>query len=442
MVGEEKLKVILQQSLSKAPAPQAEIAVVNLRRSVVRFAHNEIQQNAQTQNYQVLVRTLWKKRLGSYGLNSLRLAELKTALHKSYKLAQTMGKPVGFLNFAAPSVYQTPLNQEDWFSSAQGASLVQQMIKFAQAVKVELNGCLWQQSLEAAVCNSAELWAYSTLSRTGLNVTAEKSGLRGYAQWGGKNLKTLNFEEVLREALWGCLSSGKFLKLKPADYPVVLDSYAMAELLSCLNLMAFNGQAWAEGSSFMAGRQGEKIFPATISIYDDAFDPRSPGLPFDFEGVPRQKVWFIKKGAIGTPVLDRYYAGKLKQASTGHALFSQTEAQSPAAQNLIMAGGSSQFTARAASIPQALLIKRFHYVRPLHNLSTTVTGMTRDGIYLLKDGELAGRCPDIRFTHSIIDLLKGIRWLSKETKTLLWLDEAGFESIIAPAAYIEGFGLI
>ncbi|MBI5956821.1 MAG: TldD/PmbA family protein, partial [Chloroflexi bacterium] len=199
-----------------------------------------------------------------------------------------------------------------------------------------------------------------------------------------------------------------------------------------LAYLGFSALAVQEGRSFM--KLGQKVVGDNISIWDDGLSPDGLPLPFDFEGVPRQKVALIDKGlAIGL-VYDSYTAGKEGKASTGHAL-PAPNTYGPIPVNLWMGTGQSDKEEMLKSTKRGIWVTRFHYTRPIHPLKVMVTGMTRDGTFLVENGEIVGPIKNLRFTQSYLEALSSVELIGAQTK----LERGPMGSSRVPALKVSRF---
>jgi len=175
----------------------------------------------------------------------------------------------------------------------------------------------------------------------------------------------------------------------------------------------------------------------TISLFDDGTNPEGMPMPFDFEGVPKQRIEIVKEGVVGSPVYDRFTANRAGKTSTGHALPPTFRGVGQIATNLFMSPGDSSLDEMIQSTECGLYITRFWYTRLIHPRDCVITGMTRDGVFLIKDGQLAHPVKNLRFTQSYVDALARVDAVGKET----FLLSSSFGNIAArvPALKIDGF---
>jgi predicted Zn-dependent protease len=192
-----------------------------------------------------------------------------------------------------------------------------------------------------------------------------------------------------------------------------------------------------EGRSFMVGKIGEQIVDPRVSIWDDASDPRGLPLPFDFEGVPKQRVDLIENGVARGVVYDSYRAGKEEgKTSTGHAL-PAPNSFGPFPLNTFFGAGDATLEEMIASTERGLYITRFHYTRPVEPTKVVVTGMTRDGTFLIEDGKIACPVRNLRFTQSYLDALNHVDMIGKDHRLLSGM--GGLGGTVQPALKLGSF---
>ena len=190
--------------------------------------------------------------------------------------------------------------------------------------------------------------------------------------------------------------------LPPGDYEVVLEPSCVADLLGFLVAYGFNGRAVAEGRSFV--RPGEAQFDPAVRLRDDAVDGWSTALPYDAEGTPRRPVDLVVAGTTGAVAHDRRTAALLGAESTGHAV-EGGERWGPAPPQLRLDAGAGGPATRCPGIRRGLLVSDFWYTRVLDPRTIVVTGLTRNGVWLVEDGEIVSAVTTLRFTQSYPDAL-------------------------------------
>jgi predicted Zn-dependent protease len=225
--------------------------------------------------------------------------------------------------------------------------------------------------------------------------------------------------------------------VEPGEYTVVIDPYVTQDLVENLNFHGMSAQAVLEGRSWMNERFGQQAMSPLVSIWDDGLNEEGQPRPFDFEGVPRQRVSVVDKGVIGEPVHDRTTARQAGGSSTGHALPPEMRSYGPLALNLFVASGEHTVDEMIRSTPRGLYITRFWYTRLVHPRDCVVTGMTRDGVFMIEKGELAYPVKNLRFTQSYVGALANVEEVGRQ-RHLLVSDWGGF-AVNVPAMKIAAF---
>jgi predicted Zn-dependent protease len=180
----------------------------------------------------------------------------------------------------------------------------------------------------------------------------------------------------------------------------------------------FSAVALQEGRSFMAGKIGQPIVDPRVSIWDDGLSPDGVPLPFDFEGVPKQRVDLVQNGVARGVVYDSYTAGKEEgKASTGHAL-PAPNTFGPMPLNLFFGRGDATLDEMIRSTERGIYVTRFHYTRPVDPMRVVITGMTRDGTFLIENGEIAYPVKNLRFTQSYLEALNHLDSIGRDTRLL------------------------
>ena len=225
--------------------------------------------------------------------------------------------------------------------------------------------------------------------------------------------------------------------IEPGRYPVVLDVYAVDDILEALSLYGMGAQAVQEGRSwmndFIGDAEGGRAMSPSITVWDDGSASNGWPVPFDAEGVPRQRVEIITNGVVTRTVYTSYTAAKEGRVSTGHqANFTG----GPVASNLFMKEGDASLEKLIGSTKRGLYITRFFYTRLVHTKGCVMTGMTRDGTFMIENGQITHPVKDLRFTQSYVDALAGVEQVGSESK--LVLNEVGFATRV-PALKLSSF---
>jgi predicted Zn-dependent protease len=204
-------------------------------------------------------------------------------------------------------------------------------------------------------------------------------------------------------------------------------------MIEYLSYMGFGAKDVLNGESFFLDKQGQPCASELVTIVDDVAHPASLGAPFDWEGVWRQRVALIEGGVARQPVYDTRTAAEAGTTTTGHASGSQEYGPYPA--NLIVVPGAETTETLVAGIDRGLLVRRFWYVNVVNQRETVLTGMTRDGLFLIEDGKVTRPVHNLRFTQSVLDALSACSGVGEDAVCL----SAGGGTIVAPPLRLDRF---
>lgn len=200
--------------------------------------------------------------------------------------------------------------------------------------------------------------------------------------------------------------------LEPGRYPVVLSPYCLIEILEWMSFLHLNWKAKEEGHGFL--HEGARLSPL-VTLLDDGTDLSGLPLAFDFEGRAKRPFFFVEQGRFRDLALNRYYARKLGAHGSCHG---GADIRTPMIANLVCREGPHS-TEEVFSLDEGVYIHRFHYVNGYVDAPEALfTGLTRDGVYRIQNGRVAGRLPNFRFRQSFKELLAQVARISKETRTL------------------------
>jgi predicted Zn-dependent protease len=246
----------------------------------------------------------------------------------------------------------------------------------------------------------------------------------------------VNAESIANEAIQKALKARNPTSIEPGDYTVLLEEYAVTDLLDFLAFTSFSALAVQEERSFIKGKFGDKVMDNAVTLWDDGHANGTIPLPFDFEGVPRQAVTFVENGIARGVVYDTATAQRENKASTGHSL-PAPNSYGPLALNMLMAPGQVSKHEAIKSVERGIWVTRFWYTRVVHPLKVLITGMTRDGTFLIENGEITRPVRNLRFTTSYLDALNNVRAIGKDVK--LFRDDWSSAARTVPALLVDGF---
>jgi predicted Zn-dependent protease len=282
------------------------------------------------------------------------------------------------------------------------------------------------------VANSQGVLASFDSTDAGCNAKFNAADSTGYAERLSHDVGEIDGGAIGAVAAEKARRSASPRAVDPGAWTVILEPAAFGELLAYIT-GHFSAQAYDEGSSFFSGDLGRRFAGENFTLVDEFAHPLHRGMPFDYEGTPTKRVVLADRGAASGIVTDTTWAAKLGWENTGHAL-PAPNAWGPHPRNVVVEAGTKSLEELIAQTKRGLLVSRFWYIRPVDQRKTIVTGMTRDGTFLIEDGALSGGVRNMRFNQSIVEALAHAEFSDAPVRT------GGYSySIVVPAAKIEGF---
>ncbi len=439
MLGEKRVKELTDGILARSTADQTEVVVMAGVEYLTRFANSTIHQNVAETDTAVRIRVVLGSRVGVASTNNLDDEALARTLENALAIARLQPENPDFKSLPGPQ----PLPEVVAFSQAtadctpeQRARGVGAICMMAREAGVVASGALTTAVLEFAVANSLGVFGHFATTRADINTVIMSETSASYAADMALDVSDVDFEAIGREAVDKCLRSQNPRALEPGEYTVILEPYAVQDLIQMMAYTGFSAVAMQEGRSFMAGKIGQQIVDPRVSIWDDGLDPQGLPVPFDFEGVPKQRVDLIENGVARGVVYDSYRAGKEGKASTGHAL-PAPNSFGPFPLNAFFGAGDGTLEEMIASTEKGLYVTRFHYTRPVEPTKVVITGMTRDGTFLIENGEITYPVKNLRFTQSYLEALNRVGMIGKDLRLLPGM--AGLGGTLQPALKLDGF---
>jgi len=418
MLGEEKIREITAKVLGLSQADQTEVLVFSDDSQLTRFANSYIHQNVAERDVHVRVRAVVGKRIGVASTNDLSGESLEKLVETALEVAKLQLENPDFISLPEPS----PIPEVKAFSEATSgftpearAQVVGDICRRAVENDLVASGAFSTSVQEIAVANSLGVFAYFPTTLADLKTVIMGDDSSGYGASTAWDVEQLDAEAVGVEAVDKTLRGRNPREIEPGRYTVILEEYATEDILEMLSYVGLGALAVQERRSFMCDRFGEQIVDSAISLWDDGLDLRGLPLPFDFEGVPKRRLPLIENGIAMNVVYDSYTAGKEGKASTGHGL-PAPNTFGPLPINMFMAPGQATLEEMIASTDRGILVTRFWYTRPVHPKLAIITGMTRDGTFLIEKGEVAYPVKNLRFTQSYLDALASVEMVGRTTK--------------------------
>src|SRR3989441_6903866 len=415
LTDESELKSFIHGLLERSPAQQTKVMVTEWDSALTRFANNGIHQNVAERDVSVRVRVVKEGKTGVAAVNQMSESAAADVLKRAIAIAdlQSKGEVVPMPGPAKSQPVEAWSDATAAATPEERADFVETICAKAKRAGLKAFGAFSTGAEQFAIANSLGVYHHHRSTEATINSVVMGEAGSGYADRGAIDVRDLNNDEVADEVIDKAQRNQNAQPIEPGVYEVVLEEYAVAEMLEFMSFTGFSALAVEEDRSLM--RLGERITGDQVTIWDDGLDPSGLPAPFDFEGVPKQRVDLIKKGVATGVVYDMMTAPTEGRRSMGHGL-PAPNTEGPYAVNLFMQPGSVVKADLISGIKRGIWVTRFWYVRVVHPKLSIITGMTREGTFLIENGKITRPVKDLRFTQSILEALNGTLALTRSTK--------------------------
>ncbi|MDJ0952092.1 MAG: TldD/PmbA family protein [Acidimicrobiia bacterium] len=380
---------------------EAEIVVGGGVSALTRFANSFIHQNVAEEGYEVSLRVAVDGRVNAARTTSLD--NLDGFVDDTIEIAALQRVDENWPGLTPPLDVTDPKHYDEATAEATPADRAGKVADFVAAgPEMRAAGFCETMGHNVAFVNTAGHRAFGRYTRATIDGIHQTGASAGSGHATSKHFGDLDGAAV------GALAAGRAQQgldafdLKPGEYEVVLAPECVGTIGIFLSFYGFNGKQHAEGQSFV--ELGEKQFDASINFFDHANDPRALGVGFDAEGTPRQRLELVTNGVTKGVAHDRRTATKAGVHSTGHG-DPGSEQWGPIPTHLFLAEGEKSVEEMIASVDRGLYVSTFNYCRVLDPKTLAVTGLTRNGTFMIENGKITGAVTNLRFTQSFVEAL-------------------------------------
>ncbi len=406
------------------------------RSALTRFANNTIHQNVAEQGQWISLRVLIDQKTARATTNRFDPDSLRSVVEQAIALTKSAAPDPDLLPLAQPSAVPTVARFDQATAGAtphDRATAVAESIRLVESAGQTAAGIYSTGESVEAILNSAGVSAIhaETMAQFSITVMAEDSS--GWAKASSVSRSDFSPLEMARSA-----SDKARLSRAPRDVPsgrytVILEPAAVLDLVGQM-FGDFSATALADQRSFLIDRLGTNLFGANINIDDDVAHPLQAGVPFDGEGLARRKLTLVDQGVPRDVAYSRQSAQRAGVEPTGHGLPVPNEmGELPV--NIVIAGGDTSVDQMIAATSRGILVTRLWYIREVDPFAKIMTGMTRDGTFLIEDGSVTCGLRNFRFNQGLIDLLNNIEALSPSVRAS---GEEAFDMVV-PAMKAHDF---
>ena len=396
-----------------------EVVVIENNSELTRFAQSYIHQNVAETDLDLTLKVINEDRISIVEMNSIEEQVLSKNIEKAIQLSRISPKLDYHYQLVKPQLYKIKSKYSEKtanFTPLKRARLINYLIKEVNREGYEAAGAFKTEETTLLVANSEGVFAFDQGTKVDFNGVITKDNSTAYASFIDSDISNFNIKKITDELLSVAFKNVDQVEIEPGIYTVILSPEAVASILDYTAYTAFNGKLIAEGKSFFSANRRKKIFPEIITILDNPLDEFTLPMPFDFVGYPREKIYLIKDGVIVDGVYDHLTALKYNLKCTANTLPPESASMGALPFNLVMKGGEDNIQDIISHTKKGVYITRFHYVNVLNPMSVQLTGMTRDGTFLIEDGKMIKAIKNMRFNTSVIDMLKSVDMISKERR--------------------------
>lgn len=446
MLTREQAQQITAKALSFSSFPECDISVNSSEHAFIRFALNDVTTSGFTVEQSMSITSVRDGKSGSTRVDEFDDESLREAVKRSERLAE----------IAPPNPERVPplekqkYSEEENYAASTASARNQAMIPHIKAIidgakssDLVAAGFFERAAETAAIANKQGNFGYGRVTDANLSSTVRNAAgtSSGWASQPAVRIETIDGAAVGKAATDKCARWKSPKRLEPGKYTVVLEPTATGDLVQ---LMGFSLQARAaeEGRSVMSKKgggtlAGEKLFPDFITLRSDPFHPLYSSLPwgggggFGFGGggggagggLPAERITWIENGVVKNLFYDRYWAAKAGKPAT------------PFPSRLVLDGGDKSLSDLIASVDRGLLVTRFWYIRVVNQQTAQLTGLTRDGLFLIEQGKVTSPVVNFRFNESPVEMLKNTVALGRPVR----VRGGEGQGMIAPPIVVHDF---
>ena len=454
MLTQEQAGDIFDRIRRLSTADEVEVLFSGGRFALTRFANNTIHQNVAEENHVVSVRTVFGGRTARAFTNKFDDESLRQVVKSSDSLAKVQHPDPDLLPMpnatetaasAAAPIPSRHFRQTAEITPELRAEGVKKIVGMAERHKLTTAGVFSSGESIDGIFSSRGLSRWHTQTSAEISITMLAADSSGWQKANSPDVANLDALQLAEVAARKAVESAHPREIPAGKYTVILEPAAVLDIVGFM-FWDYSGMAILDQRSFLSGRIGTKLFGENISIWDDVAHPLQTGSPFDGEGVQRQRVGLVEDGVVKRVVYARATAERMKRseyrdkagpiAATGHG-FALPNEMGEMPQNIVFAPGGDPQTVEQmiASTERGVLVTRLWYIREVDPYEKMLTGMTRDGTFLVENGRVQGGVRNFRLNESLIHMLSNVEAMSVPVRSC---GEESFDMVV-PAMKVRDF---
>jgi predicted Zn-dependent protease len=437
ILNEADAQAITKKIVALSKADSCTVSIDGYEDRHIRYAQNMATTNGSPSGIEISVESHFGKRIGSASGNDLDDKALEVLVALSENTAKLVPENPEFLPPLGPQKYASGTAFSSVTQSASSemlAGAIHPVLQQAQVKNLQASGFLEIGTSFSSFATSRGLFAYDLETNVLHTITARTPDGTG-SGWAGTthhDFGKLDVAAMGTVAIDKAVRSQKPVTLPPGKYTVILEPSAVSDLIGIMVGGEFDQRSADEGRNFATkkgggSRLGENVFGKNVTIYSDPNDSIVPGQIYSTDGLPAQRTVWIDGGVLKNLQCGRYWAQKSGRQPV------------PSPTTLTMAGGTTSTEEMIKQTRRGLLITRFWYIREVDPQTVLLTGLTRDGVFLIEHGEITKPACNFRFNESPVAMLNKITALGPTVRT--YGEEVSDFPICAPTILVDGFTL-
>ena len=434
--SEAEIRRLAERIFKLSEADETEVQIDFTSDALTRFANNTIHQNVAERMLSVSVRAVFDGCTARATTNKTDEESLRRVVAASATLARSRPRNPDLLPMSGPQKYP---RVERFFPATAAASPEDRARAIARVVTITARagqtaaGIFSTGAMQSALANSRGLSAHYRQTRAEFSISVLEENSSGWAKANSPDIADIAPDALAESASQKAIASRAPRELAPGHYTVILEPAAALDVVGFL-FYDFSATAVRDQRSCLTERLGKQVMGQNITLWDDVCHPLQLGAPFDGEGLPRQKVLLVERGVPRNLVYSRATAKKMNVQATGHGLSLPNE-WGEAPMNLVFGGGTASLQEMISSTDSGILVTRLWYIREVDPYEKILTGMTRDGTFLVEGGRVVAGVRNFRFNQSVLEMLSNVEMLGPAVRAS---GEEAFEMVV-PAMKVRGF---
>ncbi len=379
-----------------------------------RFANSFIHQPTYEENINIGIRIREDNRVSVVWTNSVEREKLGDIVRKAKQLLK---EEEFVFEMKKKEIPVSEFSYDEFeIDFEKSANIIKEVIKIGRDYKAFGNFYSGFQHILLLSSDGFEGYNKVSINNLTINYINASSAWSQYSSYKFSDILE-NYENIAKDCLNKAILNENPSEIEPGKYPVILSSLALNDILKLINYYALSSKKYYEGTSPFAGKLNQKLFSDKLNLYEEPLNRNLFTTTFDFEGNIKENFPVIENGVLKNIALNNKYSKLLNLQNNASANIPFSDY--PIFLHLHLKGGDKSLNDIIGETERGILVNRIWYVNLVEPMSLTITGMTRDGLFLIENGKIKCGLKNMRFTQSFISALNNIEVISKDEKIIV-----------------------